>query len=221
MDALFAVAASLVFFALVFFAHFLQRQFWVAVVADANQRQTAWTEHEEGLFSRAASEFPPNGLDRWAKISQRVGRPAKDCRAKAHLLQRAAQVALAQALLPALPSPVAPPLQRLDLSSAAALLASLRELVPGHLKTGADVAVHMPLLVVELLCGETLRDAFAACALPEDAVRVVETMERRGSVRGIAAALARRAAAAGHRGVHAKEHDAIVAQQSAPGGTRV
>lgn len=137
---------------------------------------------------------------------------------------RTLQSEVAKNLSPAsIASPMAPqPGRRLDLSSAAALLASLRELIPGCLKSKSDVTAHMPLLVVNLLSGATLQTAFSACALQGDAqgnaTGIVDAMERRESVRGTAAAFAKRAAAAGPSGVHAKEHDALVTHQSAPGG---
>lgn len=94
----------------------------------------------------------------------------------------------------------------------------MKQLIPMHLKTANTIAEHMPLLTNTLLSGVTLRGAFDACADERAASRVVDAMERRDSVCGIAAALATRAAAAGPDGVHSRDHDALIAHQSAPGG---
>lgn len=105
----------------------------------------------------------------------------------------------------------------MDLSSAAALLSSLKQLIPSHLKNRESAATHMPLLTDKLLSGATLHEAFGTCTR-EQAAGVVASMEHLDSVRGIAAAFAVRAAAAGPEGMHCRDHDALVAHQSAPGG---
>lgn len=124
----------------------------------------------------------------------------------------------AHQLVPPLPTGIPVALNRLNLTSAASLLSSMKHLIPEHLKTAADAAKHMPLLTDALLSGIAMRGAFDACADVHAATRVVDAMERRDSVRGTAAALSARAAAAGLDGAHSRDHDALVAQQSAPGG---
>lgn len=135
-----------------------------------------------------------------------------------HGYRLAIQIELTPSLVDSTAVPVPLIDHRLDVSSSSTLLASLRRSIPGHLKTAVDVATHMPLLVVKLLSGVTLCDACSACELPQESVNVVDMMERRESVLGTSTAFTKRAAAAGVVGLHAKEHDAIVAHQSAPGG---
>ena len=105
---------------------------------------------------------------------------------------------------------------RLDTSTAATLLDSLRELLPYHLKGPDNITTHMPLLVVKLLPGISMHGAFESCVTPGDADVLIDSLERRDSVRGIADAFSARAIEQANG--HSKECDALVVHQSAPGG---
>ena len=181
--------------------------------------QPTWTADEDARLAIATEKYPANTPGRWDNVSRLVGRSATDCDKQARLVRRRCRISRAPPPPPPdIVLPATPPLpRRLDVSSAAALLTSLRQLIPTHLKNGEDIATHMPLLAEKLLSGITLRVAFEECT-KEQAVRIVKDMERLGSVLGIAAAFSARIAAAGPHNVHSRDHDSIVAQQSSPGG---
>jgi hypothetical protein len=107
-------------------------------------------------------------------------------------------------------------LGRLDVSSATALLQSLRRIIPSQLKDLSDVRKHTQLLTTKLLTNATLDDEFAPCTSSEAALKIVDRMERRDTVLGTATLMSVRAAAGGLRGV--RSQDALIAHQSAPGG---
>jgi len=172
-----------------------------------------WTADEHARLAHATEQYAANTPGRWDNVSRLVGRSATDCDRQARLVRRRPRAPPPDIVLPATP----PLPRRLDVSSAAALLTSLRQLIPTHLKNGEDIATHMPLLAEKLLSGVTLRAAFEECT-KEQAVRIVEDMERLESVLGTAAAFSARIAAAGPHNVHSRDHDSLVAQQSSPGG---
>jgi len=172
-----------------------------------------WTADEHARLAHATEQYAANTPGRWDNVSRLVGRSATDCDRQARLVRRRPRAPPPDIVLPATP----PLPRRLDVSSAAALLTSLRQLIPTHLKNGEDIATHMPLLAEKLLSGITMRAAFEECT-KEQAVRIVEDMERLESVLGTAAAFSARIAAAGPHNVHSRDHDSLVAQQSSPGG---